>query len=247
MQIIFQRKLNELYFLETRPNILVRKVRDFIMSPVKDFLSILQSDYHNFEKYFKSLLKNYSRLYDFVERVIQIIPLEVFVLLFLSIIILILINSVSPSTSKVNLLFAVLASVGIYFVIAKVGIVNKKRFSDSMDRTFISALLILVPVYSFYFLTLLYKYLIALYRKRKIASSESMEKSIFHLQSAYSELMAEYYVLADRNYDSTKLKEKIQILQIASDGLLDLLKPVPKPVANVNDVNAISDAETVSQ
>ena len=74
-----------------------------------------------------------------------------------------------------------------------------------------------------------------------------MEKSIFHLQSAYSELMAEYYVLADRNYDSTKLKEKIQILQIASDGLLDLLKPVPKPVANVNDVNAISDAETVSQ
>ena len=74
-----------------------------------------------------------------------------------------------------------------------------------------------------------------------------MEKSIFHLQSAYSELMAEYYVLADRNYDSTKLKEKIQILQIASDGLLDLLKPVPKPVANVNDVNAISDPETVSQ
>lgn len=232
--------------METRPNILVRKVRDFIMSPVKDFLSILQSDYHNFEKYFKSLLKNYSRLYDFIERVIQIVPFEVFVLLFLSIIILILINSVSPSTSKFNLLFAVLASVGIYIVIAKVGIINKKRLSDSIDRTFISALLILVPTYAFYFLTLLYKYLIGLYRKRKIASSESMEKSIFHLQSAYSELMSEYYQLADNNFDSSKLKEKIQILQIASDGLLDLLKPVPSPMADVNNVTAINDPETVS-
>jgi uncharacterized membrane protein SirB2 len=218
-----------------------------MMSPVKDFLSILQSDYHNFEKYFKSLLKNYSRLYDFVERVIQIVPLEVFVLLFLSIIILILINSVSPSTSKFNLLFAVLASVGIYFIIAKVGFVNKKRFSETMDRTFISALLILIPAYAFYFITLLYKYLIAVYRKRKIASSVSMEKSIFHLQSAYSALMAEYYLLADKNYDSSQLKEKIQILQIASDGLLDLLKPVPKPMANVNNVSAINDTETVSQ
>jgi uncharacterized membrane protein SirB2 len=216
------------------------------MSQVKDFLSILQSDYHNFEKYFKSLLKNYSRVYDFIERVIQFVPLEVFVLLFLSIIILILINSVSPSTSKFNLLIAVLASVGIYIVIAKVGIVNKKRLSDSLDRTFISALLILIPSYSFYLLTLLYKYLIGLYRKRKIASSNSMEKSIFHLQSAYSELMAEYYQLADKNYNSTHLKEKIQILQIASDGLLDLLKPVPNTVANVNNVTTVNNPETVN-
>ena len=74
-----------------------------------------------------------------------------------------------------------------------------------------------------------------------------MDKSIFHLQSAYSELMAEYYVLADRNYDSSQLKEKIQILQIASDGLLDLLKPVPKPMGNVNHVDAINNPETVSK
>ena len=75
------------------------------MSPVKDFISILQNDYNSYEKFFKSLLKNYSRLYDFIDRIIQFVPLEVFILLFLSIIILILINSVSPSTSKLNFLF----------------------------------------------------------------------------------------------------------------------------------------------
>jgi len=246
MQIILERKLNELYFLETRPNILVRKVRDFIMSPVKDFLSILQSDYNNYEKFFKSLLKNYSRLYDFLDRVIQFVPIEVFILLFLSIIILILINSVSPSTSKFNLLFAVLASVGVYYVVAKVGVINKKRLSETLDKTLISSLFILVPAYSFYFLTLFYKYLIIAYRKRKIAKPESLEKSIFHVQSAYSELMAEYYQLADQGYDTSQLKEKIQILQIASDGLLGLLKPVPKTAANVNKVEAINDPETVN-
>lgn len=213
------------------------------MSPAKDFLAILQNDYHNFEKYFKSLLKNYSRLNDFIDRVIQIVPLEVFVLLFLSIIILILINSVSPSTSKMNLFFAVLASAGLYCIIAKVGIVNKKHLSETLNKTLISSLMILVPIYSFYFITLFYKYLIASYRKRKIAKPESLEKSIFHLQMAYKELMAEYYILADRNYDSSQLKEKIQILQIASDGLLNLLKPVPKPLSNVNKVETIQDPE----
>ncbi|HMW07739.1 MAG TPA: hypothetical protein PK079_14425 [Leptospiraceae bacterium] len=219
------------------------------MSPAKDFLSILQNDYNNFEKYFKSLLKNYSRVFDFIERVIQIIPLEVFVLLFFSLIILILINSVSPSTSKINFLFAVLASVGVYFIIAKVGVLNKKRFSDTMDRTFISALFLLIPVYSFYFLTLIYKYFTGVYRKRKIASPVSMEKSIFHVQSAYNDLMSEYYSLSENNFDTSQLKEKIQILQIASDGLLNLLNPVPKPMANVNHVESIesiSDPEVVT-
>ena len=217
------------------------------MSPVKDFISILQNDYNSYEKFFKSLLKNYSRLYDFIDRIIQFVPLEVFILLFLSIIILILINSVSPSTSKLNLLFAVIASVGIYYIVARVGILNKKRLSETLDKTLISSLFILVPAYSFYFLTVFYKYLIAAYRKRKIAKPESLEKSIFHLQSAYSELMSEYYQLADQNYDSSRLKEKIQILQIASDGLLGLLKPVPKPMATVDKVEAINDPEAVTQ
>lgn len=216
------------------------------MSPTKDFLSILQNDYNNFEKYFKSLLKTYSRVYDFIERVIQFIPLEVFVLLFFSLIILILINSVSPSTSKFNFLFAVAASVGIYFLVAKVGILNKKRFSDTIDRTFISALFLIIPVYSFYFLTSLYKYFIGLYRKRKIASPNSMEKSIFHIQSAYNDLMSEYYSLADNNYETNQLKEKIQILQIASDGLLNILKPVPKPLADVDHVDSINNPEVVT-
>ena len=211
------------------------------MSPVKDFLSILQSDYNNFEKFFKSLLKNYSRLYDFIDRVIQIVPIEVFILLFLSIIILLIINSISPSTSKFNLFFAVIASVGIYYLIAKVGILNKKRLSETLDKTIISSLLILIPAYTFFFLIVLYKY----YRKRKIAKPNSLEKSIFHLQTAYSELMAEYYQLEENGYDTNTLKEKIQILQIASDGFLGLLKPVPRTAKDVNQVESISEPETL--
>ena len=57
--------------------------------------------------------------------------------------------------------------------------------------------------------------------------------------------MATYYQLEDQGYDTSQLKEKIQILQIASDGLLGLLKPVPKTAANVNKVEAINDPETV--
>lgn len=197
------------------------------MSPVKEFIQILKTDYHTYEKSFKSLLKNYSRVQDLVMHVLEWIPAEFFFLLILSVIILIILNSVSPSTRKVNLIFSVLAAAGLYLSIAKLSL-NKVRFDRTFPQTIFSSLFILGPAYTFYLIVFLVESVLKKMRRRRLAHPSTIEKSFLLLQSSYKDAMYEYYQLADKGNDTSDLREKVEELILASQGTLRLLKPIVK-------------------
>lgn len=199
------------------------------MSQAKDFLSILQTDYHNFEKYFKSLLNNYSKLTNFLERVLSVVPLELIVIFLLSILLFYILNSISKDTSKINFVVSVILSSVILYFLLKVGILNKKKLSDSLNRVFISPIIILVVVFSYYFLILGMKTLIGKYSKNKIVHSKSLENSIFNLHITFNQLMNEYYSLAEKNFDSETLKNKASDLEILSQRIQEILIRGGKP------------------
>ncbi len=195
------------------------------MSQAKDFLSILQTDYHNFEKYFKSLLNNYSKLTNFLERILSVVPLELIVIFLLSILLFYILNSISKDTSKINFVVSVILSSVILYFLLKVGILNKKKLSDSLNRVFISPIIILTAVFTYYFIILGFQTLIQKYSKSRIYNAKSLEKSIFNLQITFNQLMNEYYTLADKNFDSEELKNKAADLEILSQRIQEILIP----------------------
>ncbi len=191
------------------------------MSNYKDFFNILKDDYSNFEKPVKLFFKNYSKLAKIITSVTEWVPMDFFILLFLTVITLTIFNAVS-NNRKVNFIF----SVGISIV--SMTLVNKfVLHSYRIQALTKSALLLLVPVFIYYYSVHLTNYLIKYYKKRKLASPGSIERAIFNLQMTYNETMAQaHLLLSDGNYDTTRLKERLNNLKASTNGLL---KTINKP------------------
>ncbi|MCB1157372.1 MAG: hypothetical protein H7A25_05530 [Leptospiraceae bacterium] len=193
------------------------------MSVQNDFLAIFRADYAAYSKLAKSFLKNYSKLLDIYHTVFHWIPVEFFILLFLSVLLLIMFNSVSPFTRKVNLIFSVL------FIAAGMAILNKITIGRFRAITIGKAsLFLIIPIYFYYFLGVFSAFIARFVRKRKLGNPGSIERALFNLQMTYNEAMAQaHQLLSDGNYDAARLKEKIQYLKNASDGLLNSLEKSP--------------------
>ena len=208
------------------------------MSQVKDFLSIIETDYHNFEKYFKSFLNNYTRLVNFLERVFSVFPIELLCVFLLGILILYIFNSVSKENRKTNLFVSILLSTVAIYLLVKVGILSKKKQAESLTRVLMSPVLILIPCILYYLILTGIKKVIREYRIRKLAKLKSIEDSILNLQDSYKQLMIEYYKLAENNYDSSEMYKKIEDIQIISEKIASLLKyqkfAKEKPLKEVN-------------
>lgn len=187
------------------------------MSNYKDFIILIQNDYHQFEKSFKSFLQAYSKIHDFLNILFQWIPFEFFILLILSVIVLLILNSVSSYTKKINIIISVVLIAGCWLVLNKI-ILGRFKLYPILK----SAFMILAPVYIFYYLGYFTSYIAKYFRKKKLASPANIERSIYNVQMAYNESMAQaHLLLTDGNYDPTVLKEKLTILKVASDGLLN--------------------------
>jgi hypothetical protein len=208
------------------------------MSQVKDFLSIIETDYHNFEKYFKSFLNNYTRLVNFLERVFSVFPIELLCVFLLGILILYVLNSVSKENRKTNLFVSILLSTVAIYLLVKVGILSKKKQAESLTRVLMSPVLILIPCILYYLILTGIQKAIREYRIRKLANLKSIEDSILNLQESYKQLMIEYYNLAENNYDSSEMHKKIEDIQIISEKIAGLLKyqklAKEKPLKEVN-------------
>ncbi|HMZ62151.1 MAG TPA: hypothetical protein PL048_25495, partial [Leptospiraceae bacterium] len=78
--------------------------------PNKEFINILKSDYQTLEKSIKSFLRNYSKITDFLGKLFEYIPAEFFIILFLSLGFLMVLNSVSKKGSSLSFLISVALS-----------------------------------------------------------------------------------------------------------------------------------------
>lgn len=183
------------------------------MPNAKDFLSILENDYHNFEKYFKSFLNNYIKITNFLERVFSVVPIELLAVLLLSLVIFYILNSIVKDSSKINFVASLIISTLILYFVLKVGILNKKKLADSLNRLMISPVLILGAISLYYLIIFALNSIFLKLKRSRLQNTQSLEKSIFNLQITYNHLMSEYYSLAEKNYLTADLKEKIQDME----------------------------------
>lgn len=220
------------------------------MPNAKDFLSILETDYHNFEKYFKSFLNNYTKLTNFLERVFAVVPIELVAVLLLSLVIFYILNSIIKDSSKINFVASLILSTLILFFVLKAGILNKKKLDTSLNRLMVSPLLILGCIFFYYLVIQGIKSIISKYRKNKIQNLQSLDKSIFNLQITYNQIMSEYYSLAEKNYFSDDLKIKISDLETILTRLKVILEKKDKPnIVKENSVKEmkLEESEIISQ
>ncbi len=220
------------------------------MPNAKDFLSILETDYHNFEKYFKSFLNNYTKLTNFLERIFAVLPIELVAVLLLSLIIFYILNSLVKDSSKINFVASLIISTLILYFVMKAGILNKKKFDTSFNRLLISPILILGCIVIYYLVIQGIKSIIARIQKNKIQNLQSLEKSIFNLQITYNQIMSEYYGLSEKNYFTDDLKTKISDLETILTRVKVILEKKDKPkIVKENSVkeSKLEESEIVSQ
>ncbi|MEM7181202.1 MAG: hypothetical protein AAF518_09835 [Spirochaetota bacterium] len=191
----------------------------------QDFLTVVKKDYSQFGSNAKSFLNHYSKLSELAVQVLNWIPIEFFILLPLSVLLLLMLNSVSQKTRKVNLIFSLLIVAGVMMLLNQVIIDRYKAIATGK-----AALYIIIPVYAYYLFGSFFGFIVRYFRKRRLGKAGNIERSIFNLQMAYNESMAQaHLLLSDGDYDAAKLKEKLNYLKIASDGLSASLDKQQKP------------------
>lgn len=187
---------------------------------IEEFFAILKKDYTQFGTTAKALLKDYGRLVDIFHAITQWIPLEFFILLVFSVLLVLVFNNVSSKTRKINYIFSLLLAAAAIILLNKHTIGRFKAIAIGK-----AALYIIIPTYIYYLFTSISSFLLRALRKRKLGKPGQIERSIFNLQMAYNESMAQaHLLLSDGEYDTNQLKEKLNYLKIASDGLIASLE-----------------------
>ncbi|TGK21217.1 hypothetical protein EHO61_05060 [Leptospira fluminis] len=158
------------------------------MSQITQFFSNLKTDFDRLSQSIDNLVKTYNAIVDFLELVSNIFPLDLVLVLLFSIPLLIVFNSLSPSSPRINYTIAVLAVSGIRSFL-------QHSISQSWDlfATFKTALILLLPAYGF----LVSRFLFGIgrkYRLRKRAlAPRNLEESFAFVQSSFRSLTAELY------------------------------------------------------
>lgn len=190
-----------------------------MQTQTQDFILILKNDYHHLEKSIKSFFKNYSRIIDFLHSLFDKIPMEVFVIFFLSLILLYILNGISNSTRKTNFIVSVVFSALLVVVLSE-RILHKNK----VDVAFRSILMILTPGFLYYGVIVLVKKILTSFRLKKLAKPSEIEKALSDIQISYNHVSAQtHLLLTNPGHDTGELKEMLEALKYSSEGLLDLL------------------------
>ncbi|MDX1961428.1 MAG: hypothetical protein SFU98_22855 [Leptospiraceae bacterium] len=191
--------------------------------PNKDFITLLKSDYQTYEKSVKSFLKNYTRIADFLQSLFQVIPAEFFILLGLTVLFLLVLNSVSEKSKRFHLLISVLLSLAIC-LFASTRLLHKMK--DIREWAFvISGVSILALGYLVVFITYLITYAHAQYQKNKLSSPSTIEQSVYNLHNSYNQAMNRLHLLlAKKEMDLDEIKDKLLSLKLSTEGMILLLE-----------------------
>ncbi len=189
------------------------------MAQIKDFFLLLKKDYQVLGDTIKSYLNNYNKAKAFFKDLFNWIPIDFFIILFFTIILLILLNSISRRNPKFNLFLS--------FFVTSVSWLFLSTFLGYSRYTyiFISMLILGIFVVTFYVLDFGISYFFKYIYKKRIGNPRTLERSMYNLQTTYNESMAQaYLLLSEVDYNLPELKERLTNLKIASEGMITLLE-----------------------
>ncbi|MCB1143364.1 MAG: hypothetical protein H7A24_11025 [Leptospiraceae bacterium] len=207
------------------------------MPQEKDFITILKTDYHNYERSAKSLLKSYIKLNEFFSQLSHYIPTEFLFVLLITLIITILLNAVSKKTRIFHLAIAVTTTVVASIVLSRF-MLHKYR-----DWGFISSgLIILIPTYFYSGVVYLVTYARKQYIKNKISSPSTISQSLFNLHNSYNTAVMHVHMFqAGNDISVEEIREKLLALRLSTDGLLMTLE-MNNPKSQTAQMQSIPDA-----
>ncbi|EMK00124.1 hypothetical protein AB3N61_00470 [Leptospira sp. WS58.C1] len=194
------------------------------MNQITQFFSNLKADFDRLNQSVDDLVRTYKAIVHFLDLISNLFPVDLVLVLILSLPILYVINTLSPSTPRVNYTISVVFISGLRSFLSH-------TISESWEIFAVikTALTLLLPAYFF----VVFKFGFSLFRKYKVKkkalSPGHLESSFISLQKAYHDLSAEIYSELGRNegkgfLDGEKFLPKIQDLETSIIGLKTLIK-----------------------
>jgi len=190
------------------------------MTAITDFFKEINQNFKTLQESIQTLTDAYKKTTDFFNTLFNWIPPEVILLFLLTILLLILINNLSPSTPRANLTVSVVLLCILWLYLNRLFTTEFKFF-----YVLKSSLYVLIPIYSLTILSFGTSKLIAVYRKRRIVNASTLEVTINNVQKIYHEYMTEAHsILSGSKADDSLLKEKAELLLKAGERLVNILK-----------------------
>ncbi|WP_167883259.1 hypothetical protein [Leptospira adleri] len=193
------------------------------MSQITGFFSDLKTSFDSLSQSIQSFLETVGVITSFLKIVFSIVPLDLFLVLIFSLVLVFLFNTISPSTSRFNY------TLGILIVS-----ILRAFFHQSISQTwnlgpvFLTAFYLLIPAYFFFLLRFGFVFLKKLYRRKNSIRPKDLDNALANLQKSFQNLMANGYsklYASDSQTldDPDSLKEQIEDLERTLQGLKNVL------------------------
>ncbi|WP_167882745.1 hypothetical protein [Leptospira kmetyi] len=193
------------------------------MSQITGFFSDLKTSFDSLSQSIQSFLDTIGVITSFLKILFSIVPLDLFLVLIFSLLIVYLFNTISPSTSRSNYTLAVL-------------IVSTLRafFHNAVSQTWNlgpvlwTALYLLIPAYSVFLIRWSFSFLKTTYQRRNALNPKDFESGLNKLQKSFHDLMAKAYGElsssdSKKPLDRSLLKEQVEELERSVQGLKTLI------------------------
>ncbi|EMM85704.1 hypothetical protein LEP1GSC039_1865 [Leptospira santarosai str. 2000027870] len=193
------------------------------MSQITGLFSDLKTSFNNLSQSIQSFLDTIDMITSFLKILFSIVPLDLFLVLIFSLILVFLFNTISPVTNRLNYTLSVL-------------IVSILRgfFHKSISQTwnfgpvFLTAIYLLIPAYSVLLFRFVFFSFKKFYEKKRELDPKDFENGLMNIQKSFHNLMAKGYEelrSTDKKFylDRNVLKEQISDLERTIQGLKNFL------------------------
>ncbi|AOP35769.1 hypothetical protein A0128_19145 [Leptospira tipperaryensis] len=193
------------------------------MSQITGFFSDLKTSFDSLSQSIQSFLETVGVITSFLKILFSIVPLDLFLVLIFSLILVFLFNTISPSTSRFNY------TLGVAIVS-----VLRSFFHHSISQTWnlgpvlLTAFYLLMPAYFFFLLRIGFVFLKKFYQRKKSIHPNDLESALANVQKSFQNLMANGYAklyVSDSKTisDPNSLKEHIEEMERTVQGLKNIL------------------------
>ncbi|UPO15226.1 hypothetical protein MY148_00465 [Leptospira borgpetersenii] len=193
------------------------------MSQITDFFLDLKTSFNSLSQSIQSFLDTIGLITSFLKILFSIVPLDLFLVLIFSLILGLLLNTISPTTSRLNYTLSVL-------VVSTLRVFFHKSISQTwnLGPVFLTAIYLLIPAYSVLLFRFVFFSLKRFYKKKRELSPKDFENGLMNIQESFHNLMAKGYEelhSTDKKLylDGNVLKEQVRDLERTIQGLKNFL------------------------
>ncbi|EMY77230.1 hypothetical protein LEP1GSC060_3012 [Leptospira weilii serovar Ranarum str. ICFT] len=193
------------------------------MSQITDFFSDLKTSFDNLSQSIQSFLDTIGVITSFLKILFSIVPLDLFLVLIFTLVLVFLFNTISPTTSRFNYTFGVL-------IVSTFRVFFHKTLSQTwnLGPVLLTAIYLLIPAYSVFLFRFGFSFLKNIRRRKNELNPKDFEIGLMNIQKSFHSLMAKGYGeihSADKKavLDRDLLKEQVADLERTIQGLKNLL------------------------